>query len=46
VNDVVVPCRRPCIAVLFRHDPIDIDFNTNTNGHRPESETIVAQLNT
>jgi hypothetical protein len=31
-------------VLLFRHDPIGIDFGTNTDEYRSEAETIVLRL--
>lgn len=31
-------------ALLFRHDPIAIDFKTNTDEYEPEAETILPRL--
>jgi hypothetical protein len=31
-------------ALLFRHDPIGINFETNTDEYEPEAETIVLRL--
>jgi hypothetical protein len=31
-------------AILFRHDPIGINFDDNTDEYRPEAETIAIRL--
>jgi hypothetical protein len=31
-------------ALLFQHDPVGINFGTNTDEYRPEAETIVPRL--
>jgi hypothetical protein len=31
-------------AVLFRHDPIGINFETNTDEYHPEARTILPRL--
>lgn len=31
-------------ALLFRHDPVGINFENNTDEYRPEAETIVLRL--
>ena len=31
-------------ALLYRHDPIGIDFGDNPGEYQPEAETIVARL--
>ena len=31
-------------ALLFRHDPVGIDFENNTDEYRPEAEAIVLRL--
>jgi hypothetical protein len=33
------------LGILFRHDPIGINFETNTDEYEPEVDTILPRLN-
>jgi hypothetical protein len=36
----------PIAAILFRHDPVDINYGDNTDEYEPEARTILPRLRT